>query len=331
MNSDHTVQRNAFKRRAVQFLHAGGEPPLVPGIPQWHRLLPQDSPTPGHYVPWNMSKNHYRRFMALQGEFLRRADLRPEKGEIGFWGEWEPPTYGNSISSGVEGGPTFIHRPVLVEDRFEWRRHFAQGKHKACGSDEKGCMNTDPFVFGDEFYYALCRQEKVPMLRRLEDGSIILFGSRKGPRGAWNFVVDTVFVVGRSMPFADACAAVHNPSRSSETLSLPEVYRATTFNLISEDADLQFYIGAMYDKPYNGMYSFVPCAPIAEYPEGFPRPVISRDDLLDCIRSGMTQSVSALVIADPGDALRVWNRIVETVLGSGLCLGIRAELPPDLR
>lgn len=43
-----------------------------------------------------------------------------------------------------------------------------------------GVHNTDPFVFGENFYYTNCKQQRFyRILRTLNNGSIIIYGSEK--------------------------------------------------------------------------------------------------------------------------------------------------------
>ena len=149
----------------VQFMHPGGEPKDV---------------TPNAIYPWNTGKEHFRKFMKVNGKYLIGRDNNNKfnsvkSGEIVLWGEWEPQSYVERIGKPNKNGlPEYLHIPVLTE------------------KSSKG-INTDPYVFGDAFIYSNCRQTQGGALQKLNRGDIILFCSSKLND---NIVLDTVFVVG---------------------------------------------------------------------------------------------------------------------------------------
>jgi hypothetical protein len=103
-----------------------------------------------------------------------------EEGKIVFWAEWEPESEViEEINNRLTNVPRYIYRPYYVVP-----------------SNYKDLQSTDPFVFGERFYYIGCQQvdknDRANQLRYLEKGSVILFGSCVGQS---DFVLDTVFVV----------------------------------------------------------------------------------------------------------------------------------------
>jgi len=152
----------------VQFLHPGKE----------------HSPDAGSFKRWNrLEHQHKRKFLTSIGTYL--ADGRVEKGKILFWGEWEPESRViREIADPKPFFPRFFHEPFYVLPR-----------------SYDGLQNTDPFVFGERFLYAVCLQRPFPQLRLLSRGSVILFGSCQGGSA---FVLDTVFVVDHWLDYSKA-------------------------------------------------------------------------------------------------------------------------------
>ncbi|WLT40432.1 hypothetical protein NON20_24435 (plasmid) [Synechocystis sp. B12] len=94
-------------------------------------------------------------------------------------GEWEPPSSATRInnSKNKDGLPWLLHEPDYQPYK-----------------GTKKPQNTDPFVFGEKFYYSCCYQSSSQnTLKKLGRFSVILFGSCKSSK----FVLDTVFVVNR--------------------------------------------------------------------------------------------------------------------------------------
>jgi len=114
--------------------------------------------------------------MKSRGRYF--ADGKRHEGEIVFWGEWEPESRVLArYHSPNSAEPSFLYEPFFV-------RHV----------DGLWRQNTDPFVFGERFYYTGCLQHTSrgpTQLRFLAPGSLVVFGSYLRGR----FVVDTVFVV----------------------------------------------------------------------------------------------------------------------------------------
>jgi hypothetical protein len=273
----------------VQFIHPGGE----------HRPIRQVS------MPWN-EKSHKRKFVEINGRCHKNG--KPYGGLLRFWGEWEPESDVAEIVEPVRHGPRFIHRPFYVRPT-PYRLH----------------QNTDPFVFGD-FFYAGCQQNTKTgptQLRYLENGSVILFGSRV----AGQFVVDTVFVVAKSKDYDIRCF-------KEQLNSLPETYCDVTLKAWSkhncdlkrgaEPGQLRFYWGATFDNPVDGMFSFFPCLPAEQSKNGFARPVI---DLPDVITPNLQQGKRLNRRLTTEQINNYWNAVREQVESQGLWIGTFADRP----
>jgi hypothetical protein len=281
----------ADKIRVVQFLHPGREhQPGKDGFQNWNPL----------------TKSHRRKFLQHLGQHLENIAGKPASDDLHFWAEWEPQSERiRAIDAGREGFPRNIVRPFLVPQR-----------------NYSGLHSTDPFVFGDVFYYSHCMMSA--SLASMARGSIILFGSHKG--GA--FLLDTVFVVADWIE----CS-------SKDCKSVPDVFRKATLEpLYANHADKngdsscppgsRLYRGAMHNGRFNGMFSFFPCRP-ADESEGFARPAVCDSRFIN------PRQMRGVGITDCSieDAAELWRSIAKQVLetrvdGKPLRLGVSAKLPP---
>jgi hypothetical protein len=280
----------------VQFIHPGGE----------HE--PDDC---GH-KQWNKG-NHKRKFLKQGGTYIDKGKIA--KGEMVFWGEWEP-------ESVVERE---IHHPIPRAPRFIYKPYYF------VPTSYDGLQNTDPFIFGQQFLYTWCQQrtKKSPtQLRYLSRGSIILFGSCEDKNA---FVLDTVFVV-------DQCRDHTRANYLSVLADLPQEYKDVTIfpwyrGLPAEDKSCavgssqeawRLYFGATYDEPVHGMYSYFPCRPYDTCSRGFARPKISMPGrITDNLYQGKRYSEQPNL-----DSMRsLWENVAEQVREQGLALGVYAEMP----
>jgi hypothetical protein len=272
----------------VQFPHPGREHGPDPG---------------GTLKHWEHGEHeHRRKFMRGGGQWLTSPTDPPQVGGLVFWGEWEAASRVAVAPSRVPGGPSWIHTP------------FFNGREDA--PDGVVAQNTDPFVFGDQFLYTLCRQPRNRRLRELAPGSLILFGSKS--EGA--FVLDTVFIVA---DYVD-----HTRATYEHTLvrRVSDVYRAATLEPMyawQGVAGGRLYFGANADQRVEGMFSFVPCLP-ADAGRAFARPRIELDGL---IRPNLAMRARTCAVRDLGELRAIWDRVVDQVLEQGLVLGVHLALP----
>lgn len=127
-------------------------------------------------------REHKRKFMRAPGAWREQIDGTTHSGTIRFWGEWEADSNVTDVADRVPGGPQWLHEPYF------------EGAENA--PREAVPQNTDPFVFGERFFYTFCRQPRKNRLQQLARGSVILLGSRKDNE----FVLDTFswWQIGRS-------------------------------------------------------------------------------------------------------------------------------------
>ena len=290
----------------VQFLHPGGEP------------------TPKSGAGWNRGK-HTRKYLVVDGRYLN-SHCRPVAGPVEFWGEWEAESEPVKVFGNQGwGGPQRIWRPY-----YEKKVSYA------------GLQNTDPFVFGG-FYYTGCQQRTKSgptQLRYLQRGSVVLFGSRVGGQ----FAVDTVFVV-KDWVDHDAASYRHRlhglvpdaywdvtlyPRYSKEgcgDLADGRFGKAPDFCVIPETS-WRLYIGATYDEPFEGMFSFFPCQPSGATDTGFSRPAIYIPNIInpDLARKYRLNPPTSI-----DDVKARWRQVAEQVQAHGLKLGIAAKVPKSGR
>jgi hypothetical protein len=278
----------------VQFMHPGKEhTPDADGLKAWNRI----------------SCEHRRKFLRLGGEYLDGSKSAAARGDLLFWAEWEPESEAQKIARPVPRGPQYIHKPCYKPP-----------------TSYKGLQNTDPFVFGG-FFYTGCRQRRdngrrETQLRRLDPGSVVLFGSHL----QGSFVLDTVFVVGdRSIDHrADTRQNLHDES-------LPEAYHHVTigpwyeagYSDVELPSSYRLYFGATHDHPFGGLYSFFPCSSYEEGTCGFARPSI---DLPGFITPGLKMGFKTSGVSVP-EARGLWKEILRQVSAQGLQVGVSADVP----
>ena len=256
-------------RHIIQFMHPGQEVPV----------------NPDGTKPWNEG-DHRRAFLRASPAWT--SDImsgQTRHDEVVLWAEWEAEAMAVPTAATAEevltGSPRYILTPIAHPPP----------------AGARNPQNTDPFVFGPEFIYCCCKQVRAngaaTLLRNLDPGSLVLFGSQIG--GA--FVLDTVFVVadgedydpahgpevfhGR-VPDAFVDVTLRPLARGTETRVDPdtgwseedELRACGVSRCASHGTHFRLYRGATPDKPVNGMFSFSPCQPIADPEPGFARPGI---------------------------------------------------------
>ena len=221
---------------------------------------------------WHVSVNkngkpvsHKRKFLSCKGSYI--IDGIKKNGDLLFWGEWEPPSHVEKLeqSECIEN-PKFLHTPFIPDQLSVYQNDLYNGKHRY--------QNTDPFVFGKYFMYSNCMQKK-KSLRELEEGSLIIFGSKVN----MHFVIDTVFVVKEAAKYH--CL---DDVEKMNTGLFPEI--VTKFitddkNRVNEPFGFTLYKSVTFDdreaKAGHGMYSFVPAKVNDGTKKGFPRFIMLKE------------------------------------------------------
>jgi hypothetical protein len=241
---------------------------------------------------WNNDKYHYRKFIRLQGKYISAFDSEPINDELLFWGEWE----GNSWFQELPGiNPNGIHRPFH-------------------SSHIHGHQNTDPYVYGEQFYYAICKQRG--QLTKLDVGSIILFGSsfKEG------FVLDTVFVVDRHETAHEVAAK--GGMNYSNTYREATLEQLAYFYANPEPASpIKLYSGKMHNDKQQP-FSYVPCKPYnEENAKGFKRVIFPYETINDLQFSSNPTGIKIIGLGNEVTK-NLWNQITNEVLKQGFSLGI---------
>jgi len=257
--------------KIIQFFHPGQEHGFDRGNPYKGLLLKN----------WNQSP-HKRKFVLNDGCYVENGEKRD--GKLLFWCEWEPPSSVKELKLQTDSehglNPKFLHFPFLPPDE-QIKVYQEKTFQNSCQNPDckGGCtneggnaqknkiesyQNTDPFVFGDCFIYAICRQD-MKSLRALEPGSLILFGSRVNLR----FAIDTVLVV----KDGKKCNCLQDVV-DMKLGKYPDVvtrFVADQKNQLNPPDENILYRGASWDKPHQGMYSFAPAKIDNGEMSGFPR------------------------------------------------------------
>lgn len=249
-------------------------------------------------MPWNVGR-HGRKFLISDGRYID-AGGRDQRGEVVFWGEWEPPSHVERRWSRDGRLPRVLHRPY-------WTRGSGQ--------------NTDPWVFGDRMRYSNCKQahgdgRKATSMQRLSPGSVICFGSRLDHE----FRVDTVFVVAKAESWT--------PAQSAD-LDEDEAFMACTAETMAAGADAHtrftLYRAATFENPVHDMYSFVPAKPADGEGPRFARPALRMPDL---INPDNWQSARGSKQPLAEDEVRdAWNTVRKQVFEAGLVLATDLATP----
>lgn len=268
----------------VQLNHPGAEKPYKPGrgYSQYEGKLIRE---------WNADRSHYRKFIRQQGHYITEIGEKPIKDELLFWGEWEGNSYFEPLN---RWNPNGIHQPF---HSLHIREH----------------QNTDPYVFGKNFLYSVCKQRE--RLTKLENGSVVLFGSsfKNG------FVLDTVFVVG-------SFESVHEVA-ANEAANYSKTYREATVEQLGDTyvrpnpaSKLRLYKGLMYAENQE-LFSYTPCKQYnQETKNGFPRVIFPYENLRDFQFSNNPTGIK-IISSNAEKTKEIWNYITQEVLKQGYYLG----------
>ncbi len=296
--------RNGLCRmtHAIRLYHPGGE----------RRLIGRQDVQAGRRVWATEVENHARKFLSANGRYVQAVGGNVGEGQIMFWGEWEPPSNFerlNSEKAGDDGFPRRIHTPVI--ERIGTRQNL---------------LNTDPYVFGNSFYYSCCLQDRFEKLRHLDPQSLILFGAYiEISPNVGMFYLDTVFVVN------EALAPVREVRRNNGLLT-DTAYEAiiAPYEGRADVATSQLYSGLMYNNNQE-CFSYFPCRPenraqpFARIPVSFTCEELRQLGLRWSYNQ--TQGYSGKMSVTAEFARQIWQAVTTRVLAAGLSLGVYAQEP----
>lgn len=284
--------------KAVQLNHPGTQKPFPA---KGYRILAN-----GKILrDWNDDDSHYRKFMLNKGVYIKdREDLLPKKDTLLLWGEWEGNSFFEPLCD-TSPLPNGIHKPV----------HSTQ---------IMGDQNTDPYVFGKQFYYATCRQRG--KMCQLDTYSLILFGA---PDENGSFLLDTVFVVD---VYEDSAEVIENGAKKYSN-----VYKEETLGQLSEylgigenlHPEKRLFHSLTWWKN-NKYFSFVPCRlKDGEIINGFERVKIPINGLpidMELCEEPRTP-VMFMVENDLEHIKEVWNAVAKYTEDQEFYLGIEFKEP----
>jgi hypothetical protein len=253
------------------------------------------------------NSKHDRKFIVSRGSLFDPASGRDDRdASIVFWGEWEGP----SVFWRIEDPPG-KPKPSIIHAPFRPDR-----------APVEPVQNTDPMVFGDAFIYSNCLQAAYASLRRLPEGSIVLFGRHSRESSQRAFSLDTCLVVDRvepleSHPFDPSAYgedilddAVLNPLYTEGGVNAFVVYFGKTRT--DDDSPFSFFPARLLDDP--GRFFARPRL----VPDGALKDVVSPENMQGI--KGRTVTVAER------DA--IWQEVVRQVSDHGCGLGYRATSPP---
>ena len=274
---------------------------------------------------WNTG-NHRRKYIEVSGNYLTSLNSQPKTvDKLYFWGEWEAPSRCRQINEPCADGPHYIFNP-----------HYTLPV-------PINAANTDPFVFGNQFYYCICKQAHYTSLRNLEPGDVILFGSCKNKQ----FVLDTLFVIKdkKSYRFSNLHSKHSNYIKTFSDVSLLPIEQQTKvqkkeiieqddlciplgcdddsdYCLAEKDEEYFVYEAVMYEdrEHFNGMFSYAPCLVGKKGENGFARPTII---LPDFISPSLNQGLKINTVEE---TYQIWSEVTHQVLNKNFLM-IKCELP----
>lgn len=278
----------------VQLNHPGGQKPfkLGSGYSQIGNQIIRE---------WSNETVHFRKFIQNNGLYVNDLkDLQTFTADLYFWGEWE----GNSFFN-----------PFPKADF----RVLPNGLHKLFHSTLiRGSQNTDPYIYGDNFKYCVCKQTGRLTSLILDD--LILFGTVVP--SLHKFYIDTVFVIKDHLLSANVQAtggAGYSIVYNEETLEqLNQYLLHPTF----PNNHRVFHSKTWWDD--NDYFSFVPCK-LSYDKVGFERLFIELSNpIFQLSRNPTGKSFLERCTLSSQD---LWKEIVKVSLEQGFKLGVKFDEP----
>lgn len=274
---------------------------------------------------WRRCKeNHYRRFMKVRGNYFD-GNKSVEDKEIFFWGEWEARASVKEIYSSIK--PRYIYTPnySIIEDQ-NWANNFTS-------SINSRRHNTDPFVFGDKFFYANCKQGiGSDLLKNIPKDSIIVFGNNYN-ENTCTYDIDTLLVIEEGTLYTPKNLVMEYIRQQKnyeimfkkhiitkefiEISTLPLFYYSKNLR----NREYKLYPCKTYSKNSQSYYSFFPCSNYQVF--NIPRIHFSNQCHFTKIKKGVHS-----VALGTAQLQNEWNLIVKQIINEhGLKLGVYATSP----
>ena len=219
--------------KAYIVCHPGGEPRYG-----WH------SAGDAFLVDWNKNSGkdpdkHTRKFILRPGLALSAIDGRTMRDNLVFWGEYEAYSRARLLQKNDKEYPKAVHDILYpASGNFSYPQYG---------------LNTDPYVYGDEFYYFCC-ERKDSGEQKYKPDDVILFGSINRRGNSYFFELDTVFVVKcyRSIEDFDKNSQYykigirpHLDAQIRKGRSIEEFGEVVVGRMYGEGSDLYSYVPAL--------------------------------------------------------------------------------------
>lgn len=276
--------RNRKKHKLDYYFCQGN---ITHGVRFWNRCFINGKPN-----------SHKRKFIEINGKYVDSLQNSTEKVSLlRFWGEYE----GHSefeLLSRLKNVP-YWNNPIAVHRPFFFNQNIND-------------QNTDPYIFGNNFYFAICKKAS---LDNLGNGDIILFGSEFGSKPNVKFYLDTLFVV--------------NDEQESilDNTLYDIIYQESTLKRIGisdcTKGTLPVHTGIKF--PDNSEYfSFFPCKQLTDENRSFGRPVIDTVSL-GLKRPGARTGSKSRELLPSENIADIWKKIAKEVIKHGFVLGTHAD------
>jgi len=308
--------------KVIQFFHPGSEH----GHDKGNR----------NHKSWSVPP-HKRKFMSVIGDCLKKDGSLVTNQNILLWGEWEPDSRVKEFSEYVNNGklPRYLHYPYIRNELPEPNKNLksCNKKLKSC-NNKKELLNTDPFIFGDNFKYAICRQcEQFNGYRicNLEPGTIIIFGSLYNDKQfniCKSMKVDTVFVVSKNNIDKDEFLTINYNNLSDNNKTYFDVSFRMAFpnDEMIHNTNNKIYTGVKYEEKdkYDGLFSFVPAM---ENSEKTPKKGFSRIEIDLFNETGNTRTSFMVRDMSTRECIEYWTKLKDNCLFATGCIATRIDMP----
>lgn len=279
-------------------------------------------------MPWN-DTDHDRKFIECKCSILDKDYNVSQADRQRFWGEWEQPSRIYRIAENAKQYQmaNYVHIPLL-------------GRLDGTIGNKKymNLQNTDPYVFGDSFYYCCCKQQSRnrEILIDLNENDIIIFCGLVGGgkySGSYRFLIDTVFVVDKKV-----CKYGTPETYEEYKKAMPEIdskYVNGVLDLVlygndeslgrKDDKYFVLYKAKIYSGAPDGIFSFFPVK--AEQNYGLADiPFEKMCEILDTEKTGNKVSKNRQQVGiHEVDSKEVWKRMKNYIVNErGYLMGIKA-------
>ena len=254
---------------------------------------------------WNNCKEHKRKFIRMNGVKYLDARKSPNKGEVTFWGEWEAQSSFDVISETDKDldKPRLCHKPFFDSSCFGDMKH-----------------GTDPFIFGDHFWFTHCKQS-YKSIRNLGEDSIVIFGSER--KQDKMFLVDTIFVIGRRFSQKEIRENIeeYDDLLRKNNLEVKDLVRD------QYKSEYGFYQGKSYKK--NEIFSFVPARVLNQESIGHGRLELDTTNEIHNFQRPGAGSVCKTTkeFHNKKDLKKYWDLLIDETLNSGFVLAYDFPMP----